>query len=257
VAVGENRGCEMIDLFPFFNELDLLEIRLNSLAPYVERFVLVEMPVTHSGKLKPLYFEENKARFKDFNITHLIAPPKKDTSWVLEHYQREYLMNGLLNVDEDEVVLLSDLDEIPDLGKYIDGQEGAFKQKLYYYYLNVFTGDSNWKGTIATRMKNISKLNRIRNLRNKYPTIVHGGWHFSTLGPVENIIYKIESFAHVELNTPEHKSRIEENRRTLTDPYNRVAKNWGERKDVKLMVETPNGPEWLLNNKERYPHLWI
>ena len=61
------------DCFPFFNELDILEIRLNSLAPYVDRFVLSEMDVTHSGRPKPFYFSENKDRFKDFPIIHILT----------------------------------------------------------------------------------------------------------------------------------------------------------------------------------------
>ncbi|MFH1546956.1 MAG: hypothetical protein ABIC57_00545 [bacterium] len=138
----------MIDLFLFSNDLDLLEIRLNSLVPYIERFVLCECPVTHMGKPKPLYFEENKDRFKDFNITHLIATDYKRVIgkdfWALENYQREVLMNGVQDVDPETTVLLSDTDEIPDLKDY-QGQEGVFKQKLYYYYLNTFTGDYSWR----------------------------------------------------------------------------------------------------------------
>ena len=97
----------MIDCFPFFNELDLLEVRLNSLAPYVKKFVLCEMSVTHSGKPKPLYFQESKDRFKDFNITHLIAPPYYGDPWSTEHYQREYLMNGLHDIDNEEIFFSS------------------------------------------------------------------------------------------------------------------------------------------------------
>lgn len=247
---------KIIDTFLFFNELDLLEIRLNALAPYVDRFVLAECPITHSGKPKPLFFKENKDRFKDFDITHLIVPVTEGTSWVLEHYQREYLMNGLLDVSGEDIILLSDMDEIPNLENYKVGDEGAFRQKLYYYYCNIWTGIF-WKGTLAFRKKHIRTLNKIRNRRTGYPTIVSdGGWHFSTLGTTEQILYKIESFAHIELDTPEIKDRIAENRINLTDPYNRTAKNWKNR-GYQLRVEMPNGPKYLLDNKERYNHLWI
>lgn len=165
-------------------------------------------------------------------------------------------MNGIKDVDPDEIILLSDLDEIPNLKNYKLGEEGSFRQKLYYYYCNVWTG-TQWRGTIAIKKKNILSLNHTRNYRKKYKTIVQdGGWHFSTLGTTEQIIYKIESFAHVELDKPEFKDRIEHQKANLLDPYNRGAENW-ENRHYKLRVEMPNGPEYLLNNKERYNHLWI
>jgi beta-1,4-mannosyl-glycoprotein beta-1,4-N-acetylglucosaminyltransferase len=257
----------IIDCFPFFNELDLLEIRLNALAPYVGRFVLCEMPVTHSGNSKPLFFEQNKDRYKNFPITHIIAPPKPDMriemgrfsgdAWRLEHWQRECLMDGIRDADPEDIILLSDLDEIPDLDNYRYGDEGAFKQELYYYYFNCHVNQRrHWKGTIAIRRKNIVTLTHTRNMRNKYPTIVlWGGWHFSTMGSPEDIVYKIESFAHTELNREEFKSKIAENRAALKDMYARGASNfWPD--EFKLTIEMPSGPKWLLENKDRYPKYW-
>ena len=93
----------MIDCFTFFNGLDILEIRLNCLAPFVERFVLVESPFNMVGKRKPLYFDENKERFKDFNITHLIVSDhEKHMShmWEPYYYQLDFLLNGLTNVSQ-------------------------------------------------------------------------------------------------------------------------------------------------------------
>jgi len=261
----------IVDCFPFFNELDVLEIRLNSLAPYVDRFVLTECNVTHSGNQKPLFFAENKERFKNFNIMHLICPPPEtdmksipgtlnNNAWRLEHRDREFLMNGIKDLDQDDIILLSDADEIPDLTQYKKGTEGAFKQKIYYYYLNCYAGIKNWKGTIAIKKKNIKTMNHTRNHRAMYQTIVVGGWHFSTMGNVEQIKYKIESVAHQELNTDAFKDNIEMNRKDLIDPYGgwRPGRppNWQGR-NVKLSIEMPDGPKWLLENKERYPKLWI
>lgn len=253
---------KIVDCFPFFNELDLLEVRLNSLAPYMDKFVLCEMPVTHSGKPKPLFFQENKERFKDFNITHLIAPPYHRDSWRTEHYQREYLMNGLHDVGDDEIILLSDADEIPDLSQYDMKTEGSFRQKMYYYYFNLYIGVDNWRGTVALKKKNMlslrekNPLNKMRNLRERFPVIHNSnGWHFSTLGSIEDIIYKIESFAHIELDKDEFKSKLKERRMKLEDPYSCGAPNW--RQDaLQLTVEDPSGPKWLLQNKHKYPHLW-
>lgn len=254
----------IIDCFPFFCELDLLEIRLNSLAPYVDYFVLCEMTETHQGKPKPMYFNENRDRFKDFKIVYIAAPPKypmkyadtNNMAWEREHYQRECLMLGLDRARPDDIILLSDLDEIPNLERY-NGAEGAFKQKMYYYYLNTFTNTRRWKGTIATKRKNITTLTDIRNRRNKIPTVVaDGGWHFSTIGTTEQIIHKMESFAHTELNTEAHKAKIAENRENLVDPYNRAPDNWRNYPRYRFTVEMPSGPKWLLDNKDKYPHLF-
>lgn len=241
----------MIDCFQFFDELDLLEIRLNSMAPYVERFVLCECPVTHSGNPKHLYFEENKDRFKDFNITHLIVDDYERllgcSPWKMENYQRDYLINGIKDVDPDEIILISDLDEIPNMEIYNDSDEGVFIQKVYYYALNIYSYRKNWKGTVAVKRKNISTVNNIRFSRSSFDRIPgFGGWHFSTLGSADKVIHKIESFAHQELNTNDIKNKIEHNITNFIDPYGRG----------KLVLEMPSGPKWLLDNKERYRNLF-
>lgn len=255
----------IIDCFLFFNELDLLEIRLNALAPYVDRFVLCERAVTHSGQPKPLFFQENKERFKDFPIVHLIQPPAENMvsipgtrdgrAWKLEHRQRDYLTNGFMDAKPDDWIMLSDLDEIPDMTKWDGKSEGAFKQKMYYYYLNCYTGVNNWKGTILQKRGSITAdMNDVRNHRNHYPTIVVGGWHFSTLGPADNIVYKIQSFAHCELNKPEFVDHIAEKLQTLKDPYNRGADNWRQHPQ-EMKIEMPDGPQYLLDNRDKYKHL--
>jgi len=241
----------LIDTFLFWNELDLLEIRLNSLAPYVDRFVLVEAPFTHSGKPKSLYFQENKEYFKDFNITHLIMGDEflDEDPYETEKNQREYLMKGIEDVPPDATILLSNLDEIPNLEYYRKGTEGVFRQKLYYYALNVYTGRSNWHGTIAVQKENLKSLRDLRDRRNRINVARRdGGWHFSTLGTPEQIIEKIEAFHHQEYNLPYYKKGIAMNRANMVDPYNRGGKQF--------FIEMPSGPEWLLKNKERYPQLW-
>jgi len=242
---------KLIDCFKFFNELDLLEIRLNSLAPYVERFVLSECPVTQTGLPKPMYFAENRERFKDFNITHLVANDyekyRDENAWIMEHYQRENLMNGIQNVDPETMILISDLDEIPDLESYDGVTEGVFRQRLYYYHLNTYTRTSNWKGTVAICRKNITTLTNLRNRRWKMNSIARG-WHFSHLGSIEHIVNKITSCAHKEFNTPEVKERVPDNVKNLLDPYNRNTR--------KLSIGMPSGPKWLLDNKEKYEHLF-
>lgn len=239
----------MIDCFTFFNGLDILEIRLNCLAPYVERFILIESMFDALGKPKPLHFNENKERFKDFNITHVVVNGCKSDPWETYYYQMDHAMDHLADTPANEIVLLSDFDEIPDFTNYREGSEGAFRQNVYFYYLNVFVGDTHWKGTVATQKKNITSLSDIRRRRNQIKSLRGcGGWHFSYALTDEEIIEKIEAFAHTELNTPEIKSRVAENKKNLTDLFGRTSK--------KFLVEMPSGPKWLLENKDRYAHLF-
>jgi hypothetical protein len=244
------RGTDMIiDCFTFFNGLDVLEIRLNCLAPYVDRFVLCESPYNMLGVEKRLYFDENKSRFKDFNITHLIVENHLDhmeQDWEPYYYQMNYMMRAFKDADDDDIILLSDFDEIPNLTHY-NGEEGVFRQKMYYYYLNVYTRVSNWKGTIATKKKHVRSFSRIRKRRGTYPSIADG-WHFSYISSVEDIIIKIESFCHHELNTEEIKSMVAENKKNLRDPFNRSSR--------KFIVSMPTGPKWLLENRDHYEHLF-
>ena len=253
---------KIVDSFIFYNELDLLEFRLELLNDIVDKFVLVESTKTFVGNNKQLFFQENKERFKDFNIIHLVAPPYHRDSWRTEHYQREYLMNGLSDVSDDEIILLSDADEIPDLSQYDMKSEGSFKQKMYYYCFNLYIGIDNWRGTAALKKKNVlslrekNPLNKMRNLREKFPVIQESnGWHFSTLGSIEDIIYKVESFAHIELDKDEFKSSLKERRAKLEDPYSCGAPNWRQ-SSLPLVIEEPSGPKWLLDNRDKYPHLW-
>jgi beta-1,4-mannosyl-glycoprotein beta-1,4-N-acetylglucosaminyltransferase len=105
------------DCFTFFNELELLELRLNELADVVDKFVLVEATKTHSNKTKPLYYQENRARFGAFHdkIIHIVVDdlPTAKNPWVLENFQRNAIARGLANCQPKDVVMVSDLDEIP------------------------------------------------------------------------------------------------------------------------------------------------
>jgi beta-1,4-mannosyl-glycoprotein beta-1,4-N-acetylglucosaminyltransferase len=159
------------DCFTFFNELLLLEVRLNTLNSVVDKFVLVESPYTHSGNNKPLYFEQAKdrpefAKFKN-KIIHIIVEniplrnhwrnenrqellkcePRQPINakpatgiWQNENHQRRCIKRGLTNLQPDDIVLVSDLDEIPnpDIFPIIQTKQKPciLKQKDYYYYLN-------------------------------------------------------------------------------------------------------------------------
>ena len=254
----------IVDCFTFFDELEILEVRLNALAPFVDKFFLEESTVTFTGKMKRMYFDENKSKFKDFNIVHIVSRDGmnqdigkyKEDAWKRECYQREFLLKrAAQDIEDDEILLLSDVDEIPDLSKY-NGAEGVFLHKLYYYYFNCYTGHKSWRGTVAVKKKNAGDLNTLRRRRHRMPAVGRG-WHFSYLGTPERIRYKIESFSHTVLNTDKIKNGIAQNKNNLTDLF---GKEWSLRRidtEKPFTVQTPDGPEWLLNHKDLFQDQWV
>lgn len=223
---------KIYDCFSFFNELDLLEIRLNELDSVVDVFVLVEATWTHQKKQKPLYFQENKDRFKKFNnkIRHIILEDhpsfffgfRKPTVWDYERFQKDQIKRGLTDCMPDDQVILSDVDEIPNpsILNELRGKSGIkiFQQRIYHYFLNCLEVDKNnhlnpswWYGSVMTDFKIFKSGKKLRFLReiHKYKgntVIPDAGWHFTSLGGVEKIILKIESFGHSEFNKPDYKN---------------------------------------------------
>jgi len=203
------------DCFTFFNELDILEIRLNVLNDVVDKFVLVESTKTFSGQDKPLFFKENIARFKKFEnkIIHVIVEDTPEMPeirngdyWALEFFQRNAIVRGLTNCKNEDAILVSDCDEIPNPEKVLKYQKlpgiKVFKQKMFYYYLNnidliepSWTNSSTRMLSYADFVKNGSKPQKTKFLRGRL--ISNGGWHFTYIGGAEKVAQKIKSFAHI------------------------------------------------------------
>ena len=221
----------IIDTFIFFNELELLDIRLNILNDCVDRFVLVEATRTFQGKPKPLYFEENKSKFSKFKhkITHVIVDdlPVNVAPFDREYFQRDAILRGLSGCSAEDLIILSDLDEIPNpevIPKYLEkGLIGLFIQKFFYYTLHskcVELESLPWslivnfdeiglpavlrKRVVAYHSAILSKAEPDPHF--KFKTIENGGWHFSYLGGPEAIRKKIEAYSHDELNIDEFKN---------------------------------------------------
>ena len=218
---------KIIDCFLFFNELDLLEFRLKLLDRFVDHFVIAESNYTYTGAPKPYYYQEAKERFAPWHHKIIHLPIKQEIAglefipqegynpesaeWKLENGQRNSLLEGVINMDESDIVLLSDLDEIPDpkaLKKAINMDKPlAFSHLFHYYFLNCQNSGEGrwWKGSIASSVKQFREITPqgLRNNRDIYRSIPHAGWHFSFLGGVEKIKHKINSFAHTEYKTDE------------------------------------------------------
>jgi len=222
----------------FFDEEMLLDLRLNILDKFVDQFVIVESSYTHSGKEKKLIFDINKySKFKEkINYIILKDPPegievinsndsegeisRKEILNALkrENLQRDTIFNGLNNADSNDWIIISDLDEIPDLTKLnfnkIKNKIIFFKQKVFYYKLNLELKTLRWIGTKACRKKHLKSPQWLRNIKDKiYPKwridilfsekkyndiffIENGGWHFSFVKKPEDIEKKLRSYLH-------------------------------------------------------------
>jgi hypothetical protein len=208
---------EVRDGFIFYNELELLEIRLYELAPVVDKFVLVEATHTHQGNEKPLYFDENKSWFNKYNIEHIIIPtkfPKNPTTqqvWDNEIWQRDHIADGFTNSRED-IGMVSDVDEIPSREFVETLKKGRriplkLKQRMSYYFMNTVSPAMEWYGTVIAPCPVIKQVScqTMRDCRHD-PSMpsAESGWHFSYLGTPEFIVDKLKNFTHSEYNKPEY-----------------------------------------------------
>lgn len=205
----------IVDCFTFFNELELLEIRLNELNPWVDKFVLVEGTVTYTNKKKKLFYYENKKFFKSFNhkITHVVvedSPNVFGNPWIIEEYQFNAITRGLSKCAENDIILLSCVDEIPNKETRNDWSPLknniiGLNQRLFYYYLNLeVVNQPPWVGTRIVRYADINQNFTPYIIRHSIPNrVIHnGGWHFSFMGGAERIREKIFSYSHQEFNNP-------------------------------------------------------
>src|SRR6266568_2718523 len=178
------------DCFTFFNEFDLLEIRLEELKDVVDRFVLVEATKTFSNRPKRLFYEENKGRFSKFHdrIIHVIVddlPEEPKDSWENQFFQRNAICRGLTNCNPDDIIMISDVDEIPRASAVagFTGEIAFLEQNLYYYRLNCLCTTAKWAIPIILRYRNLTTPQEVRMYwydqarRKEIPTIANSGWH--------------------------------------------------------------------------------
>ena len=222
------------DCFQYFNEDHVIDLRLNILNKYVDYFVISESTKTHQGKDKKINFDINNfPKFKD-KIIFLIDNYDEKINFEkhiggespIEQHQRNKLIDGLQNAHQEDLIILSDSDEIPDLEKLSEIRKDkkfiAFSQKMFMYKLNLQNiEESNWIGSRIVKKKDLKSMQSLRNLKFKnYPfwrldkknlQIIDGGWHFSFLQTPNQILEKIKSYSHGEFNTNDiNEKNIEE-----------------------------------------------
>jgi len=261
-------GNKVIDAIIFNNELDLLEIRLNILDKYVDKFVIVEANETFTGLPKPLYFQENKERYKKWEhkiVHHVIdnddleimdfARKSPNTGngehwWLREFYQKESMIKAL-NFNDEDIVFISDLDEIWNPKMKLDWTKDVTyrpKQTAYHYFLNNRSDQEigGWTGTRVAKLKTIKKFgpNHFRTERENPSILVeNGGWHFSYMGGADEIKNKIKAFGHQEYRTEAIFNSIQQNIDNNKDFLNRGFNLWKDESQL---------PDYLINNKEKW-----
>jgi beta-1,4-mannosyl-glycoprotein beta-1,4-N-acetylglucosaminyltransferase len=268
----------VFDCFSFFNELDLLELRLRILDPIVDYFILSESNVTHSGKDKPLHYQLNRDRFSAYahkiiavDYTPTDAEREANNPWVLEQAQRNIIASILGELAQpDSIILSSDMDEIPNpkvlptvIRSASQGTPNIFvlEQLMFEYFLNTISLDKPlWPmGTRLCRYERFKTtpltLTSLRLSPGIY--IPNGGWHFSCLGGVAKIIEKLEAYSHQEFNTNEYKDphRLQERIQKGEDIFGRPNRYqavplWGG-----ISRFWPGLPVAILNHQYHYQQL--
>tara|TARA_B100000886_G_scaffold197230_1_gene135933 strand:+ start:3281 stop:4150 length:870 start_codon:yes stop_codon:yes gene_type:complete len=287
----------------YFDEDLLLDIRLNSLEKFVKKFVITEATYAHNGNKKKLNFDINNfKKFKDKiiyiavdkqpdNIQNLSENDSKDkygeklilNGMARDYYQREKLADGLDAASDEDLILISDLDEIPNLEsvdlKKINNNILIFEQKILYYKLNLVYNKFLWQGTRGVKYKNLFSPQWLRNIKGKnYPKwrldtffskkkysnlsiIKNGGWHFTCLKTAEQLEKKLLNYAHhyefqlSGLKIEDIRNFISEKRIIYDYMADRKEFKWsGEEKLKKL--DNSQLPKYISNNLDKYKE-WL
>ena len=287
----------------YFDEDVILDLRLNILNPFIDYFVIVESTFNHKGEKRKLKFDINKYKKFENKIIYLIFD--KEPSGIekvfdtdnegevsrklilnaasRENGQRNFISKGLERANEKDLILISDVDEIPNLEKInwntLKNQILLFKQDMFYYKLNLRLPDLIWSGSKACRKKYLKSPQWLRNVKDKKYSffrldtlfsekkyinikfINNGGWHFSNIKTAAEIEYKLKSYLHhreFDLN-PISESEIEDiikNKQAIYDL--KVDKKINKIGSGNKLVEHPLNklPSYILENIEKYKD-WI
>ena len=225
---------KIYDCFTFYNELDLLELRLTELYDHVDYFVLVEANTTFTSKPKSYIYEKARARYKRFadKIIHIKVDkmPGHADAWVNDRFQRDQIFHGIVDAAPDDLIMISDLDEIirPAAIDYMRNSEQslfALRMPIYNFkfnYMKISPDVYNIWGMAGRRhLFDDIKPDAFRALRFNFmnapyqfrndgcEVIEHGGWHFGYMGDREWLVDKAQAFAHTEVNTPEFLAQID------------------------------------------------
>ena len=267
---------KIYDCFQFFNEENILDLRLNILDEHVDFFVIVESTTDHQGNEKKLNFDINKYKKFQKKIIYIVVEDTLDAikkphlgqNSLVERHQRNSITRGLKNCSNEDLIIISDVDEIPDLNKLNlfnkKKKYAVFLQKKFDYKLNLLNEtEGDWHGSKICLKKDLRSPQWLRDLKFKknpfwridkiknLQIINDGGWHFSYLQSPDNILKKIASFSHGERNIPsfanqkniEEKIEMQKNIFDLGFSYRKI--------DIDHTF-----PKYIIENKEKLKE-WI
>ena len=270
---------KLIDCFMYFDEDLVLDIRLNTLNEVVDKFVIVEGTLDHAGNKKKLNFDIKKfSKFKK-KIKYITVDdlPKEvkffkknwAPDWHRENAHRNKLELGYSDLSDEDLIMISDIDEIPNPKKInefnINNKYGCFLQMNFQSKINLLNLNiSEWEGTKICQKKNLKSPQWLRNIKlKKYPfwkfykpkqpqIISNGGWHFSFLKTPEDISKKIKSYVHQELNITEYndvnniKKRISDGKDIFDREFNYSKIDVDQRFPEYIYKNTNKFKDWIL-----------
>ena len=286
---------KIIDCTTYYSEDLMMDVRFHILNEHVDKFIVTESKYSHSGKLKPLNFDINNfPKFKD-KIQYLVienepeginknpnnsSSIKRMNSLLRIEQSYNFMLNALENVADDDLIFLSDNDEIPNLNskdfKNAKNDIFIFKQLFFYYKFNLFYDLMPWYGTKACKKKKLLSLSWLRNLKNKkYPwwrldtffsdtkhinlkIINDGGWHFTNLKSAEEIHIKLSNFGHHNefdlsgLTVQDIQSCINNRIVNYNHKADKTEENKYNAKHKLQVLEDHNLPTYLIKNKEKF-----
>jgi len=296
---------KIFDCFMFYDEELLLDIRMNILNNFVDYFVIVESKYFHNGKERNLKFNiNNYSKFKD-KIIYIVHDENPNGIWSIndgddkddvshkkivnahlrENHQRNFIEKGLSKSESNDLILVSDVDEIPNLEstnlKTIKNKIIMFEQNIFYYKLNRYLPDFKWFGTKACKKKDLVNPQWLRNIKNtNYPFfrmdtffsnskyinkfyIKNGGWHFSNLKNSTDIELKLKSYLHHHDYENEElgKTKIEElikNNSTIYDMFtDKTSKKYNDNSRKQLeKFEINKLPSYIQKNLNKFKD-WV
>ena len=289
---------KIYDCTNYFNEDLMYGLRLEILDKYVDKFVVAESKYTHSGQPKKLHFNINRySKFKDkihyivvdkepedlIDLSNLEYNQAQGTKRInsLKRIRQQYdvLKDGIEEANNDDLIILSDCDEIPNLTNLEDlplNKILIFKQLLFYYKFNLHHDSMIWHGSKACLKKNLSTFNWLRNIKNKkykpwrldtyfsknkytnIKIVENGGWHFTNIKSPEDIVMKLLNFGeHNEfevsnINTAKMSKLIKDKRVYFNHAADKSDRNKYDYSHLLINIDEKLLPEYLVNNKSLY-----
>ena len=219
---------KIYDCITFYDENFLTNLRFEILKEVVDYFIVCESIYDYKGQIKNTNFNLLNQKFKN-KVRHIVVEeqfPNINDGWECEKYQREKIFNGIKDALDDDYIMYSDSDEIPNPKKLknfiLEKKYGIFMQKFFVYKLNVFNKyETPWEGSRICKKKDLNSFTYLRkkvlkknlgkpfwkfNIEKKINLIEDGGWHFNNLYPTDTISKKLKVFPHQNFNSKKFSS---------------------------------------------------